>query len=199
MLISPRVSSVKLGLSRWKESTYKPVHPSLALLRGFDTLCLALKGYPHACSAVEMVSKRLISYDPMFSFYNAYLTPIHKHMAGCMTEVWAFWEFFIFTIIWDARGHFGKTIKFLGENLQSLQIYWVTRAYTPCLSVPGALVVISRHGVVHQRCSMLSPPLRNNYAMYIETSLFRINHHVSSSLSVNSGPYERSKPHIFCH
>ena len=65
-------------------SAYTPVHPSLVLLRGFNTVRLTLEGHSHA---VEMASQRLISYDPMFFFHNYYLTPIHKHMAGCMAEV----------------------------------------------------------------------------------------------------------------
>jgi len=79
-----------------------------------------------------------------------------------------------------------------------LQIYGVNLAYTPSLSVLCPPVNLFRVGVAHQRCSMLSLLLRNDNAMYIETSLARSNRHASLLLMVTSGPYERNTPHVFC-
>jgi hypothetical protein len=67
-------------------SACTPVHSSLTLFRGFDTVRLTLEDHLPACSVVYRISKSFVSYNLMSSSYGIHLTPMHKHVAGYTAE-----------------------------------------------------------------------------------------------------------------
>jgi len=67
-------------------SACAPVYSSLTLFRGFDTVRLTLEDHLHACSVVNRMSKSFLSYNLIFYFYDTYLIPMHKNVAGYTAE-----------------------------------------------------------------------------------------------------------------